>query len=117
MSGPICPIPPALVCVVVTPFWFFSDFQALPVLALYPPASSPLLHTTRPRMLVTQLACAFEENSINVNNITVICISISSYKVSRKVVAYRHWLKTRSRNCYLRRHLRADLQLRHLLPV
>jgi len=41
-----------LVCVVATPFEFRSDFHAVPVLALYPPASSPLLHTTRPRALV-----------------------------------------------------------------
>jgi hypothetical protein len=71
--------PPALVCVVATPFWFLDDFQALPVLALYPPASSPLLHTTRPRSLVTQLANALEENSINVNIINGIRISLSSY--------------------------------------
>jgi hypothetical protein len=70
--------PPALVCVVATPFWFLDDFQALPVLALYPPASDPLLHTTRPRSLVTQLANALEENSINVKIANAIRISLSS---------------------------------------
>ena len=70
--------PPFLVSVVATPFWFLDDFHAVPVLELYPPAASdPLLHTTRPRSLVTQLAYAFDENNINVNKITGACIVVS----------------------------------------
>src|SRR5260370_5842288 len=73
--------PPALVCVVETPAWFLSDFQALPVLALYPPACSPLLQTTRPRALVTHSANALEENTINVNIIAAIRITLSFLRI------------------------------------
>jgi hypothetical protein len=77
--------PPLLVWVVATPFWFLVDFQAVPVLWLYPPAASdPLLHTTRPRSLVTQLANALDENSTNVNRITGICIVVSFGKAVEK---------------------------------
>jgi hypothetical protein len=54
------------------PASFVSEFRALPVLALF---LCPL-HTTRPRALVTHSANALEENSINVNIIAAIRISI-----------------------------------------
>jgi len=77
--------PPRLVSVVVTPASFFSDFHALPVLVLTPPAaSSPLLHTVRPRALVVHSAIALEENTIKVKMIIRIRIAISSYTVLRK---------------------------------
>jgi len=78
--------PPALVFVVATPFWFLSDFQAFPVLALHPPASSPLLQATRPRSFVTQLAKALEENSFTVNGMSGIRISISFFLSVKKLV-------------------------------
>jgi hypothetical protein len=78
--------PPLLVCVVATPFWFFVDFQAVPVLELYPPASEPLLHTTRPRSLVTQLANALDENTINANTITGIRIVVSFPEIVEEVL-------------------------------
>jgi hypothetical protein len=56
------------------------DFQAVPVLELYPPAASPLPHTTRPRSLVTQLANALDENTINANTIKKIRIGASLHK-------------------------------------
>jgi hypothetical protein len=76
--------PPLLVCVVATPFSFLVDFQAVPVLWLYPPASDPLLHMTRPRSLVTQLAYALDENNINVNKIAGTCIVVSFSKSVRE---------------------------------
>jgi hypothetical protein len=96
-------IPPLLVCVVATPFWFLCDFQAVPVLELYPPASSPLLHTTRPRSLVTQLANALEANIISVKTITEIRIAISLCKNIEKVCGVPRLIENTTRNstsCY-----------------
>jgi len=71
--------PPARVCVVLTPTSFFSDFQALPVLALYPTAFSPLLHTVRPCAFLTHSAAhTFEAHTIKANMITGILITIFS---------------------------------------
>jgi hypothetical protein len=77
-------IPPRLVCVVATPFWFLVDFHAVPVLELYPPASDPFQQTTRPNWFVTQLPKALGEDAINANTIKKLRIASSYENASRK---------------------------------
>jgi hypothetical protein len=95
--------PPLLVCVVATPFWFLSEFQLLPVWALYPSACSPLLHPTRPNALVVQSANALDENTINVSIIAAIRIETLLYPgfplrilIGRRGAAAADWVLLRA---------------------